>query len=103
MRKKRTKPHWEMSPEELGQATEQYDKPMPGIPGKPLTPADRARHTRANRKGGRPRVGRGVRVISLSVEKELLSRTDSLAKKRGMTRSALIARGLEALLSGAIP
>jgi hypothetical protein len=102
MKKKRTKPYWEMTTEELREATKEYDRGMPGTPGKPLTSADRTLHSRANRKGGRPTTGSGVKVISLSVEKDLLARADVIAKQRGMSRSALIAKGLEAILSGAV-
>jgi len=101
MKKPKRKPYWEMNAAELAEATRQYDQPMPGLPGKPLTAADRARHARANRKGGRPRIGGGVRVISLTVERELLARADSLARERGLSRAALFARGLQDLLAKA--
>jgi hypothetical protein len=98
---KKQKAFWEMTPRELAAATREYDLPMSGIPGKPLSAADRARHARANRKGGRPKIGRGVKVISLSVEKELLAQADALARRRGMTRAALFTRGLKAVLAKA--
>jgi hypothetical protein len=50
-------------------------------------------------KRGRPRTGKGVKVIALSVEKSLLARADARAKAEGVSRAALIARGLEAVLA----
>lgn len=58
-----------------------------------------AQWRRARRKRGRPRQGRGVKVISVSVEKSLLRRCDALAKKMGVTRASLVARGLRKMLS----
>ena len=55
---------------------------------------------RAKRKPGRPRQGAGVKVISVSVEKSLLKRCDALAKRMGVSRAALISRGIKEVLSG---
>ncbi len=68
--------------------------------GRPLTAADRKLHVEA-RLRGRQKVGRGVRVISLSLERGLLERADATARRRSMTRAALISRALEAELSKA--
>jgi hypothetical protein len=38
-------------------------------------------------------------VISVSVEEALLVRSDALAKKMGISRAGLIARGLRAVLA----
>jgi hypothetical protein len=48
---------------------------------------------------GRPKVGKGVRVISLSVERGLLERADHYAQQHGLTRAQLFARGLAAVLN----
>ncbi len=66
--------------------------------GKPPKEA-KERWERARRKPGRPRVGRGAQVISVSVERGLLEQSDELAKQMGITRARLIARGLEAVLA----
>jgi metal-responsive CopG/Arc/MetJ family transcriptional regulator len=42
-----------------------------------------------------------VKVISVSLEKGLLSRCDALAKKLGVSRAALVSRGLHEVLSAA--
>ena len=58
---------------------------------RPLTAAERAelKRDRAGiKKGGRPKFGRhGVKVISLSVERDLLNRADAYAKKYGLKRA----------------
>ena len=66
---------------------------------RPLTPEERKLWERARRKRGRPKTGNGVRVISLSVERGLLDRADSYARRNGMTRAALFSQGVRAILS----
>jgi len=51
------------------------------------------------RSAGRPRKGRGVKVISVSVERTLLARSDAVARRMGVTRAGLIERGLKAILA----
>jgi hypothetical protein len=60
---------------------------------------ERARWSRAVAKRGRPRRGAGATVISVSVEQSLLERADLMARRLGITRSELIARGLRAALA----
>ena len=57
------------------------------------------RYGQATRKPDRPRGGRGARVISVSVETDLLSRSDHLARSLGVSRAGLIERGLKAVLA----
>jgi hypothetical protein len=49
---------------------------------------------RAKRKRGRPRMGAGVRVISVSIEKGLRRKIDSLAKRKKAKGAELISQGL---------
>lgn len=63
------------------------------------SPAERVLFQRARRKPGRPKEGRGAQVISVSVERSLLERSDALAKTMGITRARLVARGLRAVLA----
>ncbi len=55
------KPYEKMNTAELAAATAEYDKPWtgPGLPGKPLTAAQRAQHRRASAhaKAGWPKIG----------------------------------------------
>lgn len=99
-KQKDQKPYWEMNGEELAKATAEFDKEFIGDTFGPLTPEMKERWERAKRKPGRPRVGRGVKVISVSVEKDLLKRSDALARKLKVRRSTLIAAGLRAVLAG---
>ena len=75
-----------------------FDRGLDLSETKPLTPAQRKLWNKAKRKRGRPRVGKGVEVISLSVERELLRQADRLAKAEGISRAALFARGLHIIL-----
>jgi len=82
----------------LAKATSKFDREMVVDDSRELTPAEQSRWQQAQRKPGRPKVGKGVQVISVSLEKGLLSRADRLAKKLQLPRTQLIALGLEALL-----
>ena len=62
-------------------------------------PVERTKWERAVAKRGRPRHGSGATVISISVERGLLERADWTARRLGITRSELIARGLRAALA----
>ena len=64
----------------------------------PMPPKAKAAWQKAKRKPGRPPVGQGTQVISVSLEKGLLARSDALAKRLGIARSALIADGLRDML-----
>jgi len=53
----------------------------------------------ARRARGRPKRGRGAKVISISVERSLLERSDLLARRMDVSRAELVARGLKAMLA----
>jgi hypothetical protein len=59
------------------------------------TPALRAARQSIRRKIGRPKVGKGSKAISLTVEKELLGRATAFAKRHGLKRAELFTRGLK--------
>jgi hypothetical protein len=50
---------------------------------------------------GRPKVGKGAKTISLTVEKSLLTKADAYAKRQGISRARLVALGLEAVIGSA--
>jgi hypothetical protein len=77
----------------------EFDKEF--VPTRPLTPAQRKLWRKAKRKPGRPRVGEGREVVSLSVEKGLLRRADALARQRKQSRSQLMTEALQDVLSRA--
>jgi hypothetical protein len=97
--KKNSKPLTRMNAKELAVATAGFDKEFVIDQSREQTPKERAQWRRAQRKRGRPRQGQGVQIISVSIEKGLLKKTDRLAKKLHTQRTKLIARGLEAILS----
>jgi len=47
------------------------------------------------------RNAQGLRVVAVRLEEDLLKRSDKLAKKMGLTRDGLVARGLKAILTAA--
>ena len=64
-----------------------------------MTPAERKRWGRIRKAMGRPKIGAGAKVISLSVEKGLLERADAYAGRKGLKRAQLVALGLEMALA----
>ena len=100
MSKQRTKRTMnDMTAEELRAATAEFDEEMVADGFGPPGSAQKARWERARRKPGRPTKGRGARVISVSGEMGLLAQADELAERMGLSRAALIARGLKAMLA----
>jgi len=97
------KPLWEMNTKELRDATAEFDEEFVGETFKQPTAAQKARLAKAKRKRGRPKLGQGVQVISVSVEKNLLKAVDRLAKKKNTKRAELITFGLQAILNGDVP
>jgi len=90
-----------MSAEELDAEAERFDEEFIADEAKPLTAEIKAKLGRAKRKRGRPRLGKGTKRILVTVERDLLRRTDALARKMKVSRASLIARGLTAVLAEA--
>jgi hypothetical protein len=97
--KNRSKPYTQMNAKELAAATTRFDEKFVIDRSREPTPDERLQWNRAKRKRGRPKQGQGVQIISVSIEKGLLKKTDRLAKKLHTQRTRLIARGLEAILN----
>lgn len=79
----------------------EFDREFVADKARPLTAAERKLWQKARRKPGRPKLGQGVKVISLSVERGLLKRADALAKRRRVSRAELVSQALEAELAKA--
>ena len=95
------KPYAEMTTAELREATREFDEPMVlERKSRPLTAQERAEYKRAVKRG-RPKIGRGAKRVLITVEGGLLERADAFAERNGMTRSQLIARGLESVMGSA--
>ncbi|HEX4128500.1 MAG TPA: hypothetical protein VHZ24_00555 [Pirellulales bacterium] len=95
MKKKYTK----MITRELAAATRQFDEENIVDKSRPLNEAERAQWRKAKAKIGRPKIGKGVQVVSLSLEKGLLERADKAARKLRISRAKLVSRGLESVLA----
>jgi len=88
-----------MTSDDLRSETAEFDEEMVVTKSKALTAEERAWWERVRRRPGRPRRGRGAKVISVSLEQDLLARSDALAKNLGISRALLIERGLKAVLA----
>jgi hypothetical protein len=95
---RRGKPHTAMTTAELREATAEFDREFVADTFGPPTPQQRAQDRRARRKRGRPRVGRGAKTISVTIERGLLAKADRLARRLRTSRAALIARGLQSVV-----
>jgi len=93
------KPYWEMTPQELAEATKPFDEPFVIDQSRPLSPARREQWKRVSRKRAKPEIGQGFKRVSLSLEQGLLTRVTALAKKRRISRSMLVAKVLEQALA----
>jgi hypothetical protein len=93
------KPYWEMNAEELAKATAEFDEEFVIDRCTRPPPEMQARWEAAKRKPPRSDDKPGAAVISVYVDKDLLARSDALARKKGLSRSSLIARGLKAVLA----
>jgi hypothetical protein len=85
-----------------------YDTFPEGFPSKPLSGADKALHRVARAKGrivaraaGRPIVGKGAKIVPVSIERGLLKQADSFAKRHKLKRSQMVAEGLRLVMQKA--
>ena len=67
----------------------------------PLTPAQRKQWTRIKRKSGRPRVGKGAKIVPVSIERGLLKEADFFARRHKLKRSQMVAEGLRLVMQKA--
>ena len=88
----------EMTSAQLREATREFDREYmgPGLPGKPLTVADRAVHRKAR---GRPMIGKGAKIVPVSIERGLLTRADAFARRHKLKRSEMVAQGLRLVMA----
>ncbi len=64
----------------------------------PITNADRAMRKRLKKKMGRPKIGKGCKVVAVSVESDLLKEADAYAKRLGLGRTELFTQALRGFL-----
>lgn len=76
------------------------ETPEPSLArSRPLNAKERGQWKRFKSRMGRPKVGKGAKTISLTVEKDLLEH--AYANRHGITRAKLVAQGLQAILRAA--
>ncbi len=85
----------EMTDAQRDAEVRQFDQEFIADTFGPPMPAQCRQWQRLKKKMGRPQMGKGVKVISLSIEQGLLARADAMAKRQGISRARLVARGLE--------
>ncbi len=94
------KPYWNMTADELAEATREFDREDVGETFRDLTPAEE----KAWRGAVHKRVRRGpvsdkvVKSVTVEIQATLLKRVDALARKRGISRGRLVAESLETML-----
>jgi len=90
-------PYGGMTARELDAEVAKFDREMVGVPGKALSSKQKIQHRRA-RKMGRPVTGKGAKRIAITMERSLLGKVDLYARKKKMSRSAMIRYGMTMLL-----
>ncbi|MBI3465604.1 MAG: hypothetical protein HY000_21505 [Planctomycetes bacterium] len=93
------KPYWQMTTDELRESTKEFDEEFVADKARPMDPQMKTRWERAKAKSSRAEDGQGEQTIAVRLEKRLLDRCTALAKKKRISRDALIVRGLRALLA----
>lgn len=101
--KARRKSYSKMTASQLREATKEYDRELPvspdGLPGRPMNAAERRKWQKVRKKMGRPKIGKGVKRVMVSLEVELLQKSDRFAKKHHLSRSKMISAGLRKLMA----
>jgi len=73
---------------------------VPRSRSRPLTPAERKMWNKIQKslQRGRPTVGAGAKVMSISIERGLLKKADAFAKRHHLKRSQMVAEGLRLVM-----
>ena len=103
MTRKNSRPISEMTVGELDAMAAEFDREFIAYTFGPMDDKAKALHRRMKKKRGRPRIGAGSQVISVTIEKGLLKKADRLAKRLGMSRAKLIAVGLFRIMNSLEP
>jgi hypothetical protein len=100
-----TKPYWEMSLDELREATREFDGAVDLAKTRPLTKAERAKFDRSRRGPGRSIFvgrsgGRGKAAqLCLEIDSRLLGACVKYAAAHNMSLAELVARSLKSSLA----
>jgi len=93
------KPYDRMNADELAEATAEFDREAIVAPGRPATASERRKFNRVRRKMGRPRIGKGAARVLVTVERGLLKEADNFAKRNGLKRAQMFAKGLRLVMN----
>jgi hypothetical protein len=93
------KHYWEMTTEELREATKEFDEEFVADRAKPMTAKMKAQWELAKAKLSRDEDEKTEQTVTVRLNKALLDRCTALAKKKRLSRDVLVARGLRALLA----
>jgi hypothetical protein len=104
MAAKRKKRYWEMTADELAEATKEFDREIPAHKLRPLTPAQCELWNRAKRLPSRSIfITRGdspdTTTLLIRLKSDLVRRLDEYAKSRKITREQLMEKSVRTLLS----
>jgi hypothetical protein len=90
-----------LSDKEKDAAVAEYENGIDPKDWRPLTPAQRKQWARIKRKSGRPRIGKGAKIVPVSIERGLLKEADSFARRHKLKRSQMVAEGLRLVMQRA--
>ena len=90
-------PYTQMTTAELRRATREFEREFIADTFLPLDAKAKKLDAQARRRG-RPRRGKGARMVSVTVEQSILEVADAFARKHHLTRAALIELGLRMVL-----
>lgn len=88
----------QMNGSERDQVVKELDHEIDFEETRPLSPKGKALWKRARGSVGSPRAGRKTKAVVIAVDQSLLDRSDAYARQQGISRSELIAKGLQAVL-----
>ena len=98
MKKKSTKPYWEMNARELATATKEFEKDFVLDTFGPPPPTARAEWAKALRKRRGSRTS-ARETIHVSIDRDLLKRADVFADRNGLSREQVIVQSVESFIS----
>lgn len=87
-----------LTPEDRERVAAEFDKEFVADTFRPLSAKSRRAWKRAKAKRGRPRVGEGSQRVMMTIERRLLREVDAAARRLGVSRSQLAARGLREVI-----
>src|SRR5579884_1040214 len=82
-----------MTPDEKEEVYREVNREIPASELRPLNAAERKRWNSFKKRLGRPKVGKGARLVTVSMERGRAEQIDEFLRRHGLGRSALFARG----------